>query len=223
MQGSLRAGRQAVHTPGKADLHAAWTAGGNRQPSRVSRKGRGTHAIPTAAGCPLSQRPSQAGQEDLQGNNHTGQAASIWAGRKPQGWQGASGRQQRGSPGQNLQGPGSTQPQHVLTALESHEHVPSSQATCVTGLGGPSWGWLRGRPVLSQGGVLGSRGRQAGAPCTQAPLSPPALPRPLPSPVLSKQGKDLVFLQASALSAHPGAQARNHGSPWTPHSLAAIA
>lgn len=71
-----------------------------------------------------SQRPGQASQEDLQGNNHTGQATSIWAGRKPQGWQGASGRQQRGSPGQDLQGPGSTQPQHVLTALESHRTCP---------------------------------------------------------------------------------------------------
>lgn len=103
------------------------------------------------------------------------------------------------------------------------EHVPSPQATCVTGLDGPSRGWLRGRPVLLQGGVLGSSARQAGVPHTRAPLSPPALPRPLPLPVLSKRGKDLVLLQASPLSAHPGAQARNHGSPWTPHSLAATA
>ena len=91
--------------------------------SRQPRKA-GAHAIPTAAGCPQSQRPGQVGQEDLQGNNHPGQATSIWAARKPQGWQGASGRRPRGSQGQDLQGQGSIQSQHVLTALDSHGTGP---------------------------------------------------------------------------------------------------
>lgn len=192
-------------------------------PPASAQKGRGTHAIPTAAGCPWFRRPGQAGQEDLQGNSHTGQATSIWAGCQPQGWQGASRRQQRGSPGQDLQGPGSTQPQHVLTASESHEHVPSPQATCVTGLMGLAGDGSGDALSSCRVGFLGvERPTGWGSFHTRAPLSPLALPRPLPLPVLSKRGRfhPPPGLSPPLLTPVP---ARNHGSPWTSHSLAATA
>lgn len=174
-------------TPGKADLCAAWDGKRKQTASCVSPERQGhtrhSHSCWLSLVSGLARRARRICKEQPHWTGHPFRMPAP-------GLAGASRRQQRGSPGQDLQGPGSTQPQHVLTALESHEHVPSPQATCVTGLDGPSRGWLRGRLLSScRVGFGGRAPAQAGVPHTRAPLSPPALPQALPLPVLSKRGR----------------------------------
>ena len=98
-----------MHTPGKADPRAAWAAGGNRQPSRVSPERQGHTPFPQRLAVPSLRGPARWAKRIYKGTTTldrpppSGQHASPRAGRGPPegGQEGAKGKIFKGKAASN--------------------------------------------------------------------------------------------------------------------------